>query len=505
MGKIIYNNVMGRWMMTKDVLKVTAKDSVFRLDCDRDGHGGYDDPTYLTFKVEFGDWGASVLPRQVLDLGVTTFNALYADYDQLPIGLLNCPPIGDIHDSTVWQDEASMNSYIFNETPTYSAFTYLRSRNEDVRAEYIYHFVNALMDIQSKTPYIFKKISGLDALETIDFVSGQRIKDNTMLTLECYEGLDLKMKTLMELYRKAAWDDVYQRWILPENMREFKMIIYIFERRTFQNPDFQMDDLNYDIPVKVYECCPCEFMMDGIWGGDYDTTYDSGEVSTQIKIKVKNVRTFYKNGLMNADVHAQYGGAKINPNQKGDAITRKIESLLIYDLVDHLDRCGAVIGNKDLVSVTNSNKGMTGSVYNGTLNSIRGSFMYKDVFLANEDFSESGKKHQTWQSLMNTGANLNLMETDINAMFTSIRSVMTSGYDTGNGMIDFSYFETPNWYDTKPDNPVISETLVKRLLYTPLYNNYCRSFVPFLTLICPRPHSMQSMVALTGSGGRNGR
>ena len=39
----------------------------------------------------------------------------------------------------------------------------------------------------------------------------------------------------MEFYRKAAWDDVYQRWILPENMREFKMIIYVFERRTFQD------------------------------------------------------------------------------------------------------------------------------------------------------------------------------------------------------------------------------------------------------------------------------
>jgi hypothetical protein len=52
--------------------------------------------------------------------------------------------------------------------------------------------------------------------------------------VECWEGLDLKIRTLMEFYRKAAWDDVYQRWILPENMRQFKMIIYVFERRTFQ-------------------------------------------------------------------------------------------------------------------------------------------------------------------------------------------------------------------------------------------------------------------------------
>jgi hypothetical protein len=43
----------------------------------------------------------------------------------------------------------------------------------------------------------------------------------------------LKVKTLLQLYRKAAWDDAWQRWILPENMRQFKMIIYVFERRMF--------------------------------------------------------------------------------------------------------------------------------------------------------------------------------------------------------------------------------------------------------------------------------
>jgi hypothetical protein len=59
-----------------------------------------------------------------------------------------------------------------------------------------------------------------------------RLKDAT-ISIECIEGLAMKMKTLMELYRKAAWDDVWQRWVLPENMREFKMIIYVYERRIF--------------------------------------------------------------------------------------------------------------------------------------------------------------------------------------------------------------------------------------------------------------------------------
>jgi len=42
---------------------------------------GYDDPTYLTFKIEFGDWGASVLPRNIIDLGTTAFKVANTDYD----------------------------------------------------------------------------------------------------------------------------------------------------------------------------------------------------------------------------------------------------------------------------------------------------------------------------------------------------------------------------------------------------------------------------------------
>jgi len=66
---------------------------------------------------------------------------------------------------------------------------------------------------------MFKKISGLDALENFDPKNGQRLKNDTKITVECYEGLNLKIRTLMEMYRKAAWDDVNQKWILPENMR----------------------------------------------------------------------------------------------------------------------------------------------------------------------------------------------------------------------------------------------------------------------------------------------
>ena len=57
--------------------------------------------------------------------------------------------------------------------------------------------------------------------------------DNNKLTIKCLEGLDQKITQLMQLYRKAAWDDVYQRWILPDMMRFFTMRIYVSEMKLF--------------------------------------------------------------------------------------------------------------------------------------------------------------------------------------------------------------------------------------------------------------------------------
>jgi len=123
----------------------------------------------------------------------------------------------------------------------------------------------------------------------------------------------------MEFYRKAAWDDVYQRWILPENMRQFKMIIYVFERRIFQdvkainknnskNALITYADLNADIPVKAYECCPCEFSIgeSTAWGNDYSSGTENNEETSKIVIEVKNVKTYFKNNLLNDELSKLY-------------------------------------------------------------------------------------------------------------------------------------------------------------------------------------------------------
>ncbi|WQJ53514.1 MAG: hypothetical protein [Wendovervirus sonii] len=386
MGKYIYNDVMNRWMNNYEYDEYMSS-AAFRE--------GYDDPTYMTFKIEFGDWGASILDRSEIRLGTTVFTAEKNDYDALPIGLLNCPYPGINDGDSYWQNDANNNSINFNDINDYSAFRYLRSRNEDTRAKYLYYFVNGLFEIQHNTPYIFKKITGLNALEKFDPKKGQRLTADTKITVECYEGLNLKIRTLMEFYRKAAWDDVYQKWILPENMRQFKMIIYVFERRIFQEMGTFSDEnmqrtimkysgLNKNIPVKAYECCPCEFDISGSmsWNDTYSANTENSEETSKLVINIKNVKTYYKNGLLNDKL------SNIYDSNETQSIHGKISNLMIYDLVEGIER-----SNSNYQSPGNAE--ITSDINNMTVNGVRAMFLNKDILLENEDAGEA-VRHYLW-------------------------------------------------------------------------------------------------------------
>ena len=381
-SKSVYSSIMNRWIFG---VNATGKSSSIFKD-------GYDDPTYMTFKVEFGDWGASILDRSIVQNGITEFGLAFNDYDQLPMGLLNCPYEGAKDQDAYWQNNAKNDYKIFNNTKFYSAFQYLRSRNEDTRAKYLYYFVNGLYEIQHDYPFIFKKVSGLNELEKFDATAGQRLKNPAKITLECYEGLDLKIRTLFEFYRKAAWDDVYQRWILPENMREFKMIIYVFERRIFQDTQmFNVDDqlhmkmsfgkLNADIPVKAYECMPCEFNIgDSMsWNDSYSSGTENNEESSKLVIDIKNVKTYFKNGLLSDRLSKVYDN--MGKSSLSNDIQQKIDSIMIYDLVESIERSNQNITEAENIQEYNSSSQFT----NLTVNGAKAMFLDKRILLENEE------------------------------------------------------------------------------------------------------------------------
>jgi len=45
-------------------------------------------------------------------------------------------------------------------------------------------------------PYLFKSIQGLDKLQELNAEQGRRVKD-AKIQISCYEGIDMKIRTLM--------------------------------------------------------------------------------------------------------------------------------------------------------------------------------------------------------------------------------------------------------------------------------------------------------------------
>lgn len=180
----------------------------------------FDEPTYLTFRINFD---IKLTKLNNIDDYVNGINA-WKKYDYLPHPLLQLERTTDVQ------------GLLSKDIISYSSVDYLKNvLGETYRADLLEKFVKGLNDIQTLYPYYFTSIDGLGDLLKVDPATGRRIKDNTTITINCIEALDLRITQLLNLYRKAAWDDVYQRWILPDMMRFFKMDIYISEIRTFHS------------------------------------------------------------------------------------------------------------------------------------------------------------------------------------------------------------------------------------------------------------------------------
>ena len=174
----------------------------------------YEEPTYLSFKLEFGNWGASINDEEGDRILWEVQDKQYQTYDDLPMGLFN--PNFSIPNTESYDTKLENVSH-------YSAVEYLYRRNEDTRAEYLQAFIKGWYDLQKNYQPYFQEINGLSKLFTVDVNKGMRIEEGSKITVKCLEDpIDQRIRYLLTLYRKAAWDDNWQRWILPDIYRYFQ-------------------------------------------------------------------------------------------------------------------------------------------------------------------------------------------------------------------------------------------------------------------------------------------
>lgn len=193
----------------------------------------FDEPTYLSFRIEFmfNDPEMAIRNTAYNNQGINDSairTAFYGQmYDYMPEPLLN--------DFFTRDEKGAMKPTDTSVGILYSTENYLDiNLGDHGRAMLLHTFKRALKDIQENFPYYFTSLSGIDTITSINPGEGVRVKEG-VITLECMEGLDLKITQLLQLYRKIVWDDVYQRWILPDMMRYFGMRIYVSELRLFSD------------------------------------------------------------------------------------------------------------------------------------------------------------------------------------------------------------------------------------------------------------------------------
>lgn len=127
-----------------------------------------------------------------------------------------------------WEVEGvnELNYYQYN-----SAWSYLKMNNEEERAEQLKSFVELLSDINSKSPWYFQEVSGLDtALERKVMDRDFKFEEaRQKISIKCLkDAVDDRIGTLLDLYRTVTWSWMMKREVLPANLRKFDMGIMIF-------------------------------------------------------------------------------------------------------------------------------------------------------------------------------------------------------------------------------------------------------------------------------------
>lgn len=176
-----------------------------------------------------------------------------------------------------------------------SAVSYLQRRGEYYRANMMKEFREGMMYLSNEEPWVFETVEGLSALWQIDSTKPFRAKDKK-LTFTCKESISMRITYLIDLYRKAAWDAQYMRWMLPETQRKFTIYFVITDYRTLQRGGIPYETATF-ISYKL-EHCEFDFLPNALDFSSSLSTYGTAEAVSKIQINVGKITELNSFGLL---------------------------------------------------------------------------------------------------------------------------------------------------------------------------------------------------------------
>lgn len=104
---------------------------------------------------------------------------------------------------------------------------YKLNDNMSARRKSLIKFVRSLSYISSYAPWFFKSVKNVNNALNMNL---DNLTAEKSIEIECSEeATDLRLLTLMDFYKYAAYDAINQKEILPENLRKFDLDIVVFQ------------------------------------------------------------------------------------------------------------------------------------------------------------------------------------------------------------------------------------------------------------------------------------
>lgn len=125
-----------------------------------------------------------------------------------------------LDNGTRYSSSNTAASYLSHAASTYSSerLTHAMYALED--------FTRSLSFISSRAPWFFKQVSGMEEINQYD--SNDLTKEK-YINITCSEdAVDMRLTTLMDMYKFACYDNVNNKELIPENLRKFDMSVVVF-------------------------------------------------------------------------------------------------------------------------------------------------------------------------------------------------------------------------------------------------------------------------------------
>ena len=103
------------------------------------------------------------------------------------------------------------------------------------RLEALKNFKKTLATINNTMPWYWQTLEGLERLQKYNPLDAYWGGEDAVLKIQMLEDINLTAAGLMHLYRKAVFDENRWNYIVPANLRKFRMWAYVTEIRTIKN------------------------------------------------------------------------------------------------------------------------------------------------------------------------------------------------------------------------------------------------------------------------------